>query len=235
MSSLTVTGKVIAIDKAAKTFTLDPTFGRSLDRIAAGFRTFALDRNGIVLMGNERRDFNDLTIGDLVTVNYRQETTGKIIADHITVVPVGVPGPQASAMLPNTSCVCPQASMSPSGSALAADRTFEHEKMPYNAGFASGAAPFSLLGKVVAVDKSAKTITVDPSELRNELGPNKAAPAITTFVLDRNVSVYSGDRSMMLNDINVGDTVSVNYHQEGDGKIIADSIAINPDLPLERG
>jgi hypothetical protein len=221
---LSITGKVIAIDKFAKTFTLDPSFGRNVaaDKAALGLRTFALDRNGLVLIGNERRDFNDLTIGDLVTVNYRQESTGKIMADHITLVPP-YPGPQASALMPHM--------VSPSQQPLARDRMMD------NRSFAAETTPFALQGKVLAVDRNAGTITVD-SSFRDIHAYNKGKGGVTTFVLDKDISVFSGNRSLGLGDIKVGDTVSINYHQESDGNIIADSIAITPLLvpfPEERG
>jgi hypothetical protein len=213
--AMLLTGKVIAIDKNAKTFTVDPSFANASAENRMLY-TFALDRNGMLLWGNERRDFSDLNIGDMITVSYHQENTGKILADRIAVTPVGYVAPR------------PQASLYP-------ERRVAME--PHGNVFSAG-SPFAVTGRVVALDRDAKTLTVDSSYLKDAATFNKSAAGLSSFKLDENSTVVMGDKTMNFSDINVGDTVTVNYHQESNGNIIADGIAINPalaPLPEERG
>jgi hypothetical protein len=76
-----IPGKVVAIDRASRTLTLDPSYCYSPNY--SGDRVFAMDRGTVVMMGNEPRNFDDLRVGDWVTVNYHQERNGLIITDGI--------------------------------------------------------------------------------------------------------------------------------------------------------
>lgn len=181
-SAFTLSGKVMSIDKGAKTLTVDPSYYSGAKYgPATELRTFAFAHDGQIWMGNEKKDFDDIKVGDLVTVNYHQESGGLAIADGITV---------------NT----PASPMHPAAQA------------------------FSLTGKVVSIDKDARTLSVDPE------GMTSGVTGIRTFSLDNTSSILRGSERASLDDIKVGDIVSVNYHQESGGRIIADSIAINPPV-----
>ncbi len=77
-------GKVVAIDRDARTFTIDPSYCYSANYSGReGLQTFALDRGTVIMMGSERRDFRDIRVGDWVTVNFHQESSGLVITDGI--------------------------------------------------------------------------------------------------------------------------------------------------------
>jgi hypothetical protein len=81
---ISLPGKIVAIDRDARTLTVDPSycyepnFGRT-----RGVRVFALGSGVAVVMGNERRDFRDLRVGDWVTVSFHQESNGFMITDGV--------------------------------------------------------------------------------------------------------------------------------------------------------
>jgi hypothetical protein len=81
---ITLPGKIVAIDSGARTLTIDPSycyepnFGRT-----RGVRVFALGSGVSVMMGNERRDFRDLRVGDWVTVSFHHEGNGIMITDGV--------------------------------------------------------------------------------------------------------------------------------------------------------
>ncbi len=79
-------GKVVAIDRYARTLTIDPSYcyGPNYGGMM-GRRSFALDLGVSVMIGSERRDFRDVRVGDLVTVNYHRERDGYWIADGVAV------------------------------------------------------------------------------------------------------------------------------------------------------
>ncbi len=198
----TTTGKIVSIDKDGKTFTIDPHYYGGAKSSAADLRTFALSRGGTlgemkasIWMGNEKRSFDDLRVGDLVTVDFHQEANGLVLADGITIhAPAGV-------------AVRPEERVIP--------------------GVTEKAAPaFSLTGKVVSLDPDARSIAVNPVYPGMTYSGTRE---VRTFALD-NTSLYRNGQPVTLTDINVGDLVTVNYHQESNGRIIADSIAINPPM-----
>jgi len=98
-------------------------------------------------------------------------------------------------------------------------------------------AELSFTGKVVAIDRYARTLTVDPSYC---YGPNYGGKmGARSFALDFGVSVMIGSERRDVRDIRVGDLVTVNYHQERYGYVVADGIAISfpavATCPEERG
>jgi Domain of unknown function (DUF5666) len=104
----------------------------------------------------------------------------------------------------------------------------------------SGAQTLSLTGKVVGIDKHKQILTVDGSYF---YAPNRGsdyggAAGISTFALGKRAYVMKGSQKMDFDDIRVGDWVTVNFHQEGTGIVIADGIAFtSPPAPYteERG
>lgn len=95
-------------------------------------------------------------------------------------------------------------------------------------------AQFSVTGKVVAVDKAGKTLTIDPyypyreGEFRQ--GQTMSFSLTGTDPYDRNTTrdawIMLGNETKRIQDLKVGDWVTVTYHQESDGKISADGVAI---------
>ncbi len=79
-----IPGKVVAIHRDDRTFTLDPSYCYNSDRGGRkGLRTFAMDRSTVVMMGSEPRDFRDIRVGDWVTVNFHEESNGVVITDGV--------------------------------------------------------------------------------------------------------------------------------------------------------
>jgi len=78
MTPMTYTGKVVAIDSAAKTFTVQSV---SLDRL-----TFGLHEGAKLLRCEKEVAFNDIKVGDEVSIRY-QESAGRYIADNINLSP----------------------------------------------------------------------------------------------------------------------------------------------------
>jgi hypothetical protein len=194
---LSYSGRIIAIDHAARSLALDPMMARGEHKI------FALRPGAAVLIGNENRAFSDLKLGDWVTVNYHQESFQNIVADSVAVIapPAGMPREGTS--------------LYPQGSSM---------KQGY-------LASNTFLGKVVSIDKKSKTVLVSPTDMA---GSNFSARGERVFVL-RDASLISRDaRNLAFEDLKVGDSVAITYHDEG-GSIIADNISItSPSLiPFE--
>lgn len=89
---------------------------------------------------------------------------------------------------------------------------------------------FSLPGRVVSIDRDARTLTVDPSYY---YGPSYGGPKLVrVFTVDRDMVIMAGNEPRDFRDIRVGDWVSVTFHQEGNGVVVADEIAITaPPAP----
>jgi len=83
-AAFSIPGKVVAIDRESRTLTLDPSYcyGSNYGGMK-GLRIFALDRGTIVMMGSEPRDFRDIRVGDWVSVNFHEDSSGLVITDGI--------------------------------------------------------------------------------------------------------------------------------------------------------
>ncbi len=89
-----------------------------------------------------------------------------------------------------------------------------------NAAFAySSGIPFSYSGKIVAIDNAGKTVTV-----RAQPGDEQI------FQLNDRTTLMQCDKSLSLNDIKVGDEVTVSYFGDGNNNYTADDLSIS--LPM---
>lgn len=75
----------------------------------------------------------------------------------------------------------------------------------------TGSAPFTYAGKIVAID--GKILTV-------QAGPD----AQKTFNLRENADVMKCDMAASLDDLKIGDEVTVSYFDEGDGTLVGSGI-----------
>jgi len=92
----------------------------------------------------------------------------------------------------------------------------------YSANSAS-ALPFAFKGQVIAVDASAKTLTVKATE-ESSLA---SMGGQYTFRLNELSGVVMCGIDKDIKDIRAGDDVTVWYHEEGTGNILADSIDLS--------
>ena len=76
LSIITVQGQVVGIDPISKTLTM-----KALK--TGGQITFTLDKNTEVLSCNETKSFEDVNIGDEVTVTYHELESGKTVVDNV--------------------------------------------------------------------------------------------------------------------------------------------------------
>jgi hypothetical protein len=175
-----LTGKIVAIDRGANSLTVSPLpyYGENY----SSTRVFVFDSGTWVTLGNERREFRDLKTGDWVTVNFRLEKDGLIIAKGIAVTYPPVPYMEERARL------------------------------------------HSLTGKVVALDRDAKTLGVAPSYCEPYY---MGAHGTHFFALDRGTTIMMGNELRDIRDIRIGDLVTVRYHLEANGLVIADGVAIS--------
>ncbi len=81
-------------------------------------------------------------------------------------------------------------------------------------------AQYSISGKVVAIDQGRRTLTVATYSESNKLG------ASYSFGLERQATVMRGKVMSHFRDIRVGDWVTVTYHQESSGLLVAGDINI---------
>jgi hypothetical protein len=176
-------GKVVAIDRDTRAFTVDPSFYYGPNAGGSpGVRIFAYRDGTAVMMGNERRDFRDLRVGDWVTVVFHQEATGIVITDEIAITPPPAFYPGGSARM------------------------------------------FSLPGKIVAIDRDTRMLTVDPSYCYE---PNFAGTkGVRVFAVGNSVAVMIGNERRDLRDLRVGDWVTVSFHHESNGFMITDGVAM---------
>jgi len=177
-----VPGKVVAIDRDARTLTIDPSYyyepGYRGERLV---HVLAMDRDLVVMKGNTPRDFRDLRVGDWVTVTFHQERSGLAVADGIAIT--AAPAPYLGEV----------------------------------------AREFSIPGKVVAVDRDTRTLTLDPSYC---YGVNYGGmKGLRIFAMDRDTVILMGSEPRDFRDIRVGDWVSVNFHQNRNGLVVTDGIA----------
>ncbi len=284
--AFSLTGRVSGIDRDKATLTVTPYDGLNLK---GPDRAFALDKHALVLMGNEKRDFRDIRVGDWVTVTYHEESGGIVIAEGIAYALPPTPYKEERAQFSLTGKVV---AIDPDAKTLVVDpsyyygpnygsngsRTFtldegvwvmmggerremrdirvgdwvtvnfhrERNGLSVAEGIAIAYPPMpymgertqlSFTGKVVAIDRYARTLTIDPSYC---YGPEYGGiMGIRSFALDFGVSVMIGNERRDVRDIRVGDLVTVNYHQERYGYGVADGIAITfppvATCPEERG
>jgi hypothetical protein len=79
---LTYTGKIVSLDSAAKSVTVQSGPGDEL--------TFNLSDPGTVMKCDAPASFADLKIGDTVTVSYADQGGDKHIASEINLLPAGM-------------------------------------------------------------------------------------------------------------------------------------------------
>lgn len=184
VSMFSLPGKIVAIDKDARTFTVDPSYYYGPNNSGRmGLWTFSIRDGATVMMGSESRDFRDIKVGDWVTVNYYQLPGGPVVADGIAIT---------------------------------------YPPAPYLEGRAQA---FSIPGKVVAIDRDAGTLTLDP---RYCYGPNFGGRMdLRTFAVERGTSIKMGNEYKDFRSIRVGDWVVVNYHQAYNGLVVTDDIAVS--------
>jgi hypothetical protein len=183
-SMFSLSGKVVAIDKDARTFTVDPSYYYGPNYSGRmGVGTFSIRDGATVMMGSESRDFRDIKVGDWVTVNYYQVPGGPVVADGIAIT---------------------------------------YPPAPY---LEERAQAFSIPGKVVAIDRDAGTLTLDP---RYCYGPNFGGRmGLRTFAVERGTLIKMGNENKDFRSIRVGDWVVLNYHQANNGLVVTDDIAIS--------
>jgi hypothetical protein len=95
-------------------------------------------------------------------------------------------------------------------------------------------AQFSVTGKIVSVDKVGKTLTIDPyypyREGEFKQGQTMSFSLTRLDPYDRKTTrdawVMFGNETKRIEDLRVGDWVTVTYHQESDGRIVGDGVAI---------
>jgi hypothetical protein len=83
--TLSLTGRVVALDREAGTLAVSPSYCEPYYRGADGTRLFVLRSGTTVMMGGQMRDLRDIRIGDMVTVNYHLEANGLLITDGIAI------------------------------------------------------------------------------------------------------------------------------------------------------
>jgi predicted ribosome-associated RNA-binding protein Tma20 len=225
-AQFSIMGKVISVDKSMKTITVEPAYPfKGSDIKGSETLTFSLlrsdpyDRDTMreawVMMGNQTKKIGDIKAGDWVSVTYHQESSGLYVAEGVAIS--APPAPRASAIYPAT------------GSDLAVvrqDNRFASDDYRHGRDSRLGLSPFSLTGKVVSVDRN--MLTIDTTSYSNSGG-------INTFVLSGSPEIVMGGIRKDLVDLKSGDLVTVNYHQERDGRIVADGIAIaSPSAFLEK-
>jgi hypothetical protein len=92
------------------------------------------------------------------------------------------------------------------------------------------AGMYSLPGRVMSIDRDARTLTVDPSYY---YGPAyNGMKVVRVFAADRDVVVMSGNEPRDFGDIRVGDWVTITFRQTDNGTALAEDIAItSPPAP----
>ncbi len=88
---------------------------------------------------------------------------------------------------------------------------FAYQASAFSAGGSS--TPFTYSGKILALDNAGKIITV-------QAGPNDEQ----TFKLSGDGAVMKCSMSASFSDLKIGDVVTVNYFDQGDGTYIANEI-----------
>ncbi|HSB30546.1 MAG TPA: hypothetical protein VLD55_03000 [Candidatus Sulfobium mesophilum] len=96
--TISLQGKIVAIDRDVRTFTVDPSYYYG-QNYSGGVRVFAYRDGAVVLLGSERRDFRDLRVGDWVTVAFHQEGNGFVVTDEIAITSPPVFYPESSARM----------------------------------------------------------------------------------------------------------------------------------------
>ena len=91
------------------------------------------------------------------------------------------------------------------------------EKMP--------AADYSIKGKVVSLDLLSRTLTISATETT----PFGSGAGEFTFTMNDIISVRVCNQLKTVEDITIGETVTVEYHKEA-GKLYADAVDIPTPL-----
>src|SRR5512135_3059971 len=81
---------------------------------------------------------------------------------------------------------------------------------------APSAQAFSLTGRVDGIDKDKMTLTVTPYDGLKLGGQDRS------FALDKHALVLMGSEKRDFRDIRVGDWVTVTYHEESTGTVVAE-------------
>ncbi|MCL5024144.1 MAG: DUF5666 domain-containing protein [Nitrospirae bacterium] len=84
---LTLKGQVVAIDSYDKTLTVTPQPGQVFGAEGLSAVTFAVDKQTSVTWCEQNKSFDNLNVGQNVSVQYHREK-GRLIADSISVQPV---------------------------------------------------------------------------------------------------------------------------------------------------
>jgi hypothetical protein len=217
-AQFTTTGKVLSINKGAGTITVEPYFPLKSGEFREGqpiefglLRTDPYNRNltrqASIMRGDEVAKFDDLKVGDWVTVTYHQESTGAIVADGIAIT-----SPPAS-LSERRVGVAPAYS---GGQAVAP--AYESRPMTGHPGYYdSRAGLLSYSGRIIAIDHGARSLALDPMTARGEH---------KIFALRPGAAVLIGNENRSFSDLKLGDWVTVNYHQESLQNIVADSVAV---------
>lgn len=87
----------------------------------------------------------------------------------------------------------------------------------------AGENPAALKGDIVSVDGYAKTLTVRSNGAIPS--PSMGMPGEITFATDDMTNVIRCNENKNFEDIRVGETATVTYHEEG-GRFIADTVEI---------
>lgn len=82
---------------------------------------------------------------------------------------------------------------------------------------------YSVSGSVLAVDASAKTLTVRSKEPSRS--PSLRWKGDITFITDDNTKIAAGKKAEAFQDLKAGEKVMVKFHEK-DGKYIADTVRI---------
>ncbi len=83
------------------------------------------------------------------------------------------------------------------------------------------AQSLNIKGRVVAIDNAAKILTLNPAGTNDQ---HAFHPSWSTAPMDKNTNT--------LNNINVGDEVTIRYYQKSNGEYVAEGITL---LPLPPG
>ena len=174
-----IPGQVVAVDRDARTLTLDPSYYYGpYYRGSKAAEVFAMEKDIVIMKGNEPRDFRDIRTGDWVTITYHQSDSGRVVADDIAITAPPAPFLSETARI------------------------------------------FSIPGKVFAIDRDARSLTLDPSYCYGN--ENRR---LRVFMLNKGTVIMMGNEPRDFRDIRVGDWVTVNFHEGVGGLVVTDGIA----------
>ncbi len=173
---------MVSIDRDSRTLTVDSSYYYGMGYGGAKVvRVFTVEPALVVMMGGEPRNFDDIRVGDWVTINFRQEIGGPDVATAVAITAPPAPFGGVTAWT------------------------------------------YSVPGKVVAVDRDSRTLTVDPSYC---YGANYGSEkGLRMFSVAKGTVIMMGNEPRNFRDIRVGNWVTVNFHQESNGLVITDEVA----------